>query len=89
MNTRQRACGNQPDSPETKKLKKLQERTIQQQACKELLNLRANKGGLLSYGDMKLVIDKYKNKGFLCVTRRNLRYVWRCWRKGMVFCVDK
>jgi hypothetical protein len=74
MNTRQQASGNQPDSPETKKLKKLQERTIQQQALKDILRIRAANNGKLSYGDIKHVIDKYESKGFSCVTRRNLRY---------------
>jgi hypothetical protein len=73
MKTPQQTLSNQPDSPETKKLKKLQERAIQQQACKELFRLR-NANGELNYGDIKLIIDKYKSKGFSCVTRRNLRY---------------
>jgi hypothetical protein len=69
MNTCQQASCNQPDSPETKKLKKLQERTIQQQALKDILRIRAANNGKLSY-----VIDNYESKGFSCVTRRNLRY---------------
>jgi hypothetical protein len=73
MYTQQQAISNQPDSTETKKLKKLQDRTIQQQACKELLKLRDVIGGF-SYGAFKTIIDKYKSKGFVCVTRRNLWY---------------
>jgi CRISPR/Cas system CMR-associated protein Cmr5 small subunit len=66
--------GNQPDSPETKQLKVLQNRTIQQKAFQELMDIREEKGGLIGYGDYKSIMDKYRSKGFDCVTRRNLRY---------------
>jgi hypothetical protein len=66
--------GNQPDSPETKQLKVLQNRTIQQKAFQELMDILEEKGGLLDYDDYKSIIDKYHTKGFDCVTRRNLRY---------------
>jgi hypothetical protein len=66
--------GNQPDLPETKKLKVLQNKTIQQKAFAELLELRASNGGLIGYGDYKIILDKYVSKGFHCVTCRKLRY---------------
>jgi hypothetical protein len=71
MYTRQQAISNQAASTETKKLKKLQDKTVQQQACIELLKLRDVNGGF-GNGAFKTIIDKYKSKGFVCVTRRNL-----------------
>jgi hypothetical protein len=73
MNTRQQTRGNQPDSPATKKMK-LQDRTIHQLACKEILKIKVEIGGRLTYGYWKTILEKYSTKGFICVTRQNLRY---------------
>jgi hypothetical protein len=74
MKTRLQNNATPPESPETRRLKKLQERTIQQQALKDLLKIKHSNGGRLSYGDIKEVIDKYESKGYTCVTRSNLQY---------------
>jgi hypothetical protein len=74
MNTCQQSRIIQPDLPESKKLKQMQDQTIQQQPLKDFHCIRESNNGKLNYGDIKSVIQKYEAKGFSCVTRRNLRY---------------
>jgi hypothetical protein len=66
--------GCQANSPKTKRLKKISERALQQQAFNDLLTLRNANSGRLKYGDLERVAKEYQSKGFECVTRRNLRY---------------
>jgi hypothetical protein len=82
--------GNQPDSPETKKLTKLQDRTIEQLACKELLKIKVENISNLIYGDLQTILDKYSKKGFTSVTCRNLRYRMELLEKhkGVLVCKE-
>jgi hypothetical protein len=74
--TRKRsAAAAPPDSPETKKTKKLQDRISQKRALNEFLRLRnANGGTKLKRGEIKALILRQRMKGFTAVSRRNLRY---------------
>ena len=61
-------------SPTTIKYRKIQERSMQQQAFQELLVLRSANGGIVKRGDYKLIANRFKHRGYDCVTKSNLRY---------------
>ena len=75
---------NPPDSPSTKKFKRLCNRKIQKQAFAELLVLVAANGGgtKQQYGSIQKVLTKYQKNGYTYVTRRNLEYRMQLHRSG-------
>ena len=62
------------DSPISKRMKKAWKETQQQEAFKDLLTLRGANGGKLNFKDMKDLVNKYKQKGYMAVSRDNLYY---------------
>ena len=75
---------NPPDSPSTKKCKRLCNRKIQKQAFAELLVLVAANGGEMKkqYGSIQKILTKYQRIGYTFVTRRNLEYRMQLHRSG-------
>ena len=51
------------------KMKKLVESAMVDQAVKELHYVRAASGGVTVHGDMAMIVKKYNDLGFNCVTR--------------------
>jgi hypothetical protein len=77
--------------PELLKLKQKQDKVAQHMAqdaaFSELLKLRAANGGKSNYGDMKGIIDRYKENGFL-ITRSQLEYRVNLRKKGISVVYD-
>jgi hypothetical protein len=53
-----------PISPTSKRIKKDQDKVAQDAAFTELLTIRSANGGKKKYGDLQMIVTKYKNRGF-------------------------
>jgi hypothetical protein len=66
-----RSANNQTNNLLHKKVKKAQDRAVQQQAFNDLLLRKHLNGGSLKHGDMVKVINEYRDIGFTSVTQHN------------------
>jgi hypothetical protein len=63
---------NKQDELRTKRTKRLANNAVIDGAVKELLSMRASNGGFQKYGDVKILVEKYKRIGCYYVTRNVL-----------------
>jgi hypothetical protein len=50
-------------SPHSKMVKRVQDRSLQLLAFKDLMTVRAASGGETVHGDIQMIVDKYQSKG--------------------------
>jgi hypothetical protein len=70
-----------PLSPNSRRIKKAQQRLAQDAAFKELLGLISANGGKKKYGDLQMIVAKYQDRGHF-VERCHLEYCWDLYVKG-------
>jgi hypothetical protein len=70
------------ESPIRKHMRKAWENLQQEEAFKDLLTLRGANGGKLLFKDMKTLVENYKKKGYTAVTRDNLYYCLRLYKRA-------